>query len=74
MKTNGEWSGRNALKAEFYQTWADYHLRYLNLMAAANMTLWGISTGKKLKNIFFFNLHQVNLLVIFLKIDFLFIA
>ncbi|XP_031621155.1 lysosomal acid glucosylceramidase-like [Contarinia nasturtii] len=47
MKTNNAWSGYNALKEEFYQTWADYHVRYLDLMADANMTFWGLSTGNE---------------------------
>lgn len=63
MKTNNAWSGRNALKPEFYQTWADYHLRYLKLMAAENMTFWGLSTGNEPLNgeIGWFFIHFMSL-------------
>ena len=27
MKSNNEWSGASVLKHEYYQTWADYHLK-----------------------------------------------
>lgn len=27
MKTNNAWTGPSALKLEYYQTWADYHLK-----------------------------------------------
>lgn len=47
MKSNGEWTGYSSLKPEFYQTWAEYHLKYLRLMAGQNMTYWGISTGNE---------------------------
>ena len=47
MKSNGAWSGLSWLKKEFYQTWADYHLRFLDLMAERNFPLWAISTGNE---------------------------
>lgn len=47
MKTNNAWSGYGYLKPEYYQTWADYHFQYLRLMAAENVTYWGISTGNE---------------------------
>lgn len=47
MKTNNEWSGRGSLKSEYYQLWADYHLKYLRLMAKHNLTFWAISTGNE---------------------------
>lgn len=47
MKSNGEWTGFSSLRPEYYQTWAEYHLRYLRLMAEQNMTYWGISTGNE---------------------------
>lgn len=47
MKTNNQWSGRGSLRSEYYQTWADYHLKYLRLMAAENVSFWGISTGNE---------------------------
>lgn len=27
MKTNNDWSGFSSLKPEYYETWAQYHLR-----------------------------------------------
>lgn len=49
MKTKDSWSGQNGnqLKWEHYQTWADYHLKWLNLMNATNLTIWAISTGNE---------------------------
>lgn len=29
MKTTHEFGGRSALFPEYYQTWADYHLKYV---------------------------------------------
>lgn len=31
MKTNGDWIGLSALREEYYQTWTDYHVKYLEL-------------------------------------------
>lgn len=50
MKTNNDWSGRAFLKKEFYQTWADYHLQYLRLMAENGLKYWAISTGNEVSN------------------------
>lgn len=50
MKSNNEWSGSNRLKPEFYQTWADYHVKYLQLMKDAGLDYWGISTGNEPMN------------------------
>lgn len=47
MKTNNEWTGFSALRDEYYQTWADYHVKYLELMANNNFPFWGISTGNE---------------------------
>lgn len=47
MKSNNKWTGYSSLRPEFYQTWAEYHLKYLRLMAEQNMTYWGISTGNE---------------------------
>lgn len=47
MKSNNKWSGASRLKNEYYATWADYHLRYLELMSEQNVTFWGISTGNE---------------------------
>lgn len=37
----------NHLKLEYYQTWADYHLRYIELMAADGISIWSVSTGNE---------------------------
>ncbi|XP_019534823.3 lysosomal acid glucosylceramidase [Aedes albopictus] len=50
MKSNGDWSGSSRLKPEYYQTWADYHIKYLKLMKDAGMNYWAISTGNEPMN------------------------
>ncbi|KAH8278992.1 hypothetical protein KR018_012131, partial [Drosophila ironensis] len=47
MKTNERWTGFGTLKTEYYQTWANYHLKFLELMQAENMPIWAISTGNE---------------------------
>ncbi|CRK87903.1 CLUMA_CG001690, isoform A [Clunio marinus] len=47
MKTNNDWTGFSALRIEYYQTWADYHVRFLELMHDKNISFWGISTGNE---------------------------
>lgn len=47
MKTNSEWTGISALRDEYYQTWADYHVKYLELMAKNSLHFWAISTGNE---------------------------
>lgn len=49
MKANHSWYGQrhNQLKPEYYQTWADYHVKYLDLMNAINIPIWAISTGNE---------------------------
>ncbi|KAG5671449.1 hypothetical protein PVAND_001645 [Polypedilum vanderplanki] len=47
MKTNNEYTGLSALREEYYQTWADYHVKYLELMAKNNLPFWAISTGNE---------------------------
>ncbi|XP_018793952.1 PREDICTED: glucosylceramidase-like [Bactrocera latifrons] len=63
MKTNGMWSGIGLLKTEYYQAWADYHLRFIELMDAKNMPIWAISTGNEPLNgiAFFFFVHFMSL-------------
>ncbi|TMW53582.1 hypothetical protein DOY81_001346 [Sarcophaga bullata] len=47
MKSNNNWTGYSSLKAEYYETWALYHLKFLELMLAKNITIWAISTGNE---------------------------
>lgn len=37
----------NQIKSKFYQTWADYHLKWLDLMDKANISFYAISTGNE---------------------------
>lgn len=63
MKTNNAWTGLGTLKTEFYQTWADYHLQFLRLMAEKNVHFWAISTGNEPLNgvIGWFFIHFMSL-------------
>lgn len=47
MKTNNDWTGFSALRDEFYDAWANYHLKYLELMYDQNIKFWGVSTGNE---------------------------
>ncbi|KNC29753.1 hypothetical protein FF38_05244 [Lucilia cuprina] len=47
MKTNNNWTGFSSLKTEYYEAWAKYHLRFLELMLSKNITIWAISTGNE---------------------------
>jgi glucosylceramidase len=50
MKSNGEYTGMSCLRDEYYQTWADYHVKYLELMAKSSLPFWAISTGNEPMN------------------------
>ncbi|XP_053694692.1 lysosomal acid glucosylceramidase-like [Sabethes cyaneus] len=50
MKSNNDWSGSSRLKSEYYQTWADYHIKYLQLVKEAGLDFWAISTGNEPMN------------------------
>ncbi|XP_023035479.1 lysosomal acid glucosylceramidase [Drosophila willistoni] len=47
MKNNDRWTGFGQLKTEYYETWAKYYLRFLELMQSKNMPIWSISTGNE---------------------------
>lgn len=47
MKTNNEWTGFGALKDVYYQTWADYHVKFLELMRDNGIDFWAITTGNE---------------------------
>lgn len=53
MKERNEWNGSpdelkdNQLREEFYQCWADYHLKWLDLMAKDSIRIDGLSTGNE---------------------------
>ncbi|XP_017091564.2 lysosomal acid glucosylceramidase [Drosophila bipectinata] len=63
MKTNERWTGFGTLRSEYYQTWANYHLKFLELMQAENMPIWAISTGNEPLNgvIGFFFVHFMSM-------------
>jgi glucosylceramidase len=47
MKTNNDWTGVGSLRYEYFQTWALYHVRYLQLMKQQGLNYWAISTGNE---------------------------
>lgn len=49
MKITEEWPGssNNQLKLEHYGTWANFHLKWLDLMHSAGIEIWAISTGNE---------------------------
>ncbi|XP_030369560.1 lysosomal acid glucosylceramidase [Scaptodrosophila lebanonensis] len=54
MKTNNRWTGFGRLKREYYQAWADYHIKWLELMEKNGLPIWAISTGNEPLNGIFF--------------------
>ncbi|XP_059051335.1 lysosomal acid glucosylceramidase-like [Achroia grisella] len=44
MKSNERITGFGQLKPEFYQTYADYHLRFIEAYARAHVNIWAITT------------------------------
>ncbi|VVC91735.1 unnamed protein product [Leptidea sinapis] len=44
MKTNGRITGFAQLKPEYYQTFADYHVRFMELYEAAEIHTWSLTT------------------------------
>lgn len=50
MKSNDGWTGLSSLLSEYYQTWADYHVRFLEFMSDAKLPLWAITTGNEPMN------------------------
>lgn len=49
MKQDKKWHGltNNSLLVEYYQTWADYHLKWLELMQNDGVNFLAISTGNE---------------------------
>lgn len=48
MRSPELFEGYGVLKRKYYQTWADYHLRFLELMRdEAGLDIWGLSTGNE---------------------------
>ncbi|XP_034242145.1 lysosomal acid glucosylceramidase-like [Thrips palmi] len=50
MKTNNDYTGFGFLKTEHYQTWANYHLKFLDAYEAEGFHFWGLTTGNEPMN------------------------
>ncbi|CAH0402650.1 unnamed protein product [Chilo suppressalis] len=50
MKTDEMWGQENELKPEYYQTYADYHIRFIEEYKANGIPIWGISTTNEPSN------------------------
>lgn len=44
MKTNNDFIGRGQLKEEYYQLWADYHVKFLDEYGKQGLKFWGLTT------------------------------
>lgn len=49
MKAQNSWncSVENRLRPECYETWANYHVKWVKLMRRDGMPIWGLSTGNE---------------------------
>ncbi|KAJ8711400.1 hypothetical protein PYW07_008642 [Mythimna separata] len=47
MKTNNAFAGYSRLITDYYQTYADYHLKFLEHYTAEGIPIWGITTGNE---------------------------
>lgn len=49
MKQAHKWTGKanNQIIPKYYKTWAEYHLKWLELMKKNGIDIWGISTGNE---------------------------
>lgn len=47
MKTNNAWTGYSSLKDEYYQTWANYHVKFMELMHEEGINFWAMTTGNE---------------------------
>lgn len=47
MRSPNRRGGPGVLKQEYYQTWADYHIRFLELMQKEDVDIWALSTGNE---------------------------
>lgn len=49
MKLEPRWDGQNGnqLRHEYYQAWADFHVKFLELMRQAGISIWSISSGNE---------------------------
>ncbi|KAG8229339.1 hypothetical protein J437_LFUL007147 [Ladona fulva] len=47
MKTNNDYSGFGFLKREFFQLWAEYHIKFLDAYKDLGLELWALTTGNE---------------------------
>lgn len=47
MRTPNRFGGPGEVKREYYQTWANYHIRFLELMEEQGIDIWALSTGNE---------------------------
>lgn len=47
MKHHEVWEGYALLKRQYYQTWANYALKFFDECAKHNITYWGMTTGNE---------------------------
>ncbi|CAG4933580.1 unnamed protein product [Colias eurytheme] len=61
MKTNDAYTGFSRLKREYYQTYAEYHMKFIEKYEAENIPIWAITTTNEPVN-GVFNLATFNTL------------
>lgn len=63
MKSNHDWTGVGVLLDQYYQTWADYHLKCIEAYDKLGIPVWGLTTGNEPSNGFvqakFFRLNDM---------------
>ncbi|XP_035743367.1 lysosomal acid glucosylceramidase-like [Vespa mandarinia] len=47
MKTNNEYSGPGILKKEYYQTYAEYYIKFIQAYKSYGIDIWAVSTGNE---------------------------
>lgn len=47
MRSTIEKDGPGPIKPEFYQSWAEYHLKYLRLMKSLGIDIWAVALGNE---------------------------
>lgn len=50
MKTSKKLTGLGFLEEQYYQVWADYHLKFFELYNSSGIDFWGVSTGNEPSN------------------------
>ena len=50
MKTNNDLIGKGDLKAEYYQVWANYFLKFLDAYKAEDVDFWGLTANNEPTN------------------------